>query len=109
VLSNGCKWRCSVRLIVLGVLFVVFALVPGLKQGRRSPSKVGVPATGTQRAIMFLVGAVAAYEGLKTVVLCNVYTSPFESITRLLPFATVGRGSGPDDGGPPRPRTALTL
>ena len=81
--SSFIEWQCpkaeligghttALFLLLLGVLFVVFALVPGLKQGRPSRLRVGVLATGTQRAIMFRVGAVAAYEGLKMVVLCRI-------------------------------------
>ena len=62
----------AILMIVLGVTFVIFALFPTLKQGRYSRQTVGAPATGIQRFIFIFVGALAAYEGTKIVVLCHV-------------------------------------
>jgi hypothetical protein len=45
---------------------MVLTLLPGLKQGRRRSSRhESEPATGIQRIILFVVGALAAYRGLK--------------------------------------------
>ena len=59
-------------LLVLGVLFVVLALFPGVRVSGAFSRQPGVPAQVHHRVIFGIVGLLAFYEGLKIVIICKV-------------------------------------